>query len=96
MLLCGYMLTEGTVPGGVHFELTGKDVTECAPAVVPRGRSGAKSTSVTEFATTQPVIRFERPVRLLRLKRRIPRPPQERFGESDSGSSQHARCGVGS
>ena len=26
---------EGTVPGGVHFELTGKDVTECLGGLQP-------------------------------------------------------------
>ena len=26
---------EGTVPGGVHFELTGKDVTECLSGLQP-------------------------------------------------------------
>jgi 3-deoxy-7-phosphoheptulonate synthase len=26
---------EGTIPGGVHFEMTGKDVTECTGGVEP-------------------------------------------------------------
>ena len=38
---------EGTIPGGVHFEMTGKDVTECTG-----GRAGGDATRTSATATT--------------------------------------------
>ena len=49
---------EGTIPGGVHFEMTGKDVTECTGgvrAVTRRGSVGPLSHRLRSAPERQPV-----------------------------------------
>ena len=46
---------EGTIPGGVHFEMTGQDVTECTGGV----RASAKR--ICRTATTPPATRASTP-----------------------------------
>ena len=42
---------EGTHPGGVHFEMTGQDVTECIGGATDDHRRQARTTATTRIAT---------------------------------------------